>query len=214
MEHGSAPPAADGPEAQTERAFLELRSRLRGFVGRRMSRGPEPDDLVQTVFLRLHENLRERRRIRDVSAWLFAAARNLAIDEYRSAWRRRVEAAGDLRELPERPAEAATPGGNGEDGLASAARCLPHLLTRLPARDRSALERVALGGESPLQASRAEGLSLAGMKARFQRARARLKALYVESCRVGLDGGGRLASCEPKGPRGAGPCGGGANRPT
>jgi RNA polymerase sigma-70 factor (ECF subfamily) len=196
------------PGVLTQRAFIDLRGRLERFVARRAGRGAEAEDLVQTVYLRFHERLRERRPVEDVPAFLFAAARHAIVDEYRSAWRRRVRTTGDAQEFPERPDSGPTPDGEGE--RARAARCLPRMLDRLSERDRRALTEVDLGGRTQVEASRAEGLSVAGMKARVQRARARLKALYTESCRISRDGRGALASCEPKLPGHGNPCGGSA----
>jgi RNA polymerase sigma-70 factor (ECF subfamily) len=78
---------------------------LRAYLSKRFPSLPDHDDLVQETFLRM---LRTRDRVRDgcAKAYLFAVARNTAIDLFR---RRRASPCEESAELEELPAAADTP---------------------------------------------------------------------------------------------------------
>ncbi len=80
------------------------------------------------------------------------------------------------------------------------ARCLEPLVRRLPEPYREALTLTDLGKLSQVEAARVAGLSVPGMKARVQRARAKVLELLTACCDVALDGDGQIAEVQRTGP--------------
>lgn len=162
--------------------WTELHERLRAFVGRRVADPHDADDLAQDVLVRLHRSLGSLHDEDRLDAFAYRIARSAIIDHYR--------AAGRAKELPVEPtalddAEAAVP--DGTSPAQELARCLQPLVDQLPEASRQALRLTDLGDSSQVEAARALGLSVPGMKSRVQRARAEVRELLTACCTVELD---------------------------
>ena len=134
------------------------------------------------MFLKLHAGLERLRNRQSLGAWLFQAARNAIADHHRSRARRKESPAGDVSELAALADVAVQAEAHDQEGVACATRCLEPLVRELPAGYRSAIRAVELEGLTQREAAARAGLSWSGMKARVQRARARLRAMLVERC--------------------------------
>jgi RNA polymerase sigma factor (sigma-70 family) len=83
--------------------FARERSRLRGFIRRRVADAADADDILQDVFQELVEAGRVLEPIEQVGGWLFRVARNRITDLFRRRRTRGVEVS------------SGTPGDSGED---------------------------------------------------------------------------------------------------
>jgi len=191
-----------GSPALAESLWADLGGPLRAFVRRRVANAADADDIVQSVFLRLHRSLGAIRQVERLPAWLFQAARRAVIDYYRAA-ERREQPAGDRHELAGHL--VATEDGENE-GRHPVEPCLATSMQSLSSADRQALVLSHLQGLPIADAAAVSGLSLAGMKSRLQRARKRLLASMLECCQIPRDARGRPLGCEPRGLRST-PCG-------
>jgi RNA polymerase sigma-70 factor (ECF subfamily) len=181
--------------------WTDLHGRLRGFVGRRIGDPDAADDVAQEVLLRLHRSLGDLRAEDRLDAFAYRIARNAIIDHYRaraSAKERpsapddligRIDADGDIDE-----------DAGGADGRQELARCLQPLVERLPEPYREALALTDLGKLSQVEAASAAGLSVPGMKARVQRARAQVHKLLTDCCQVALDNDRQITEVQRTGP--------------
>ena len=79
--------ARAGDEAAFEELMRRYKRPVLNFVYRLLSTADEADDVAQEVFVRVYQNLREYSPRKRFSTWLFALARNAAIDRLR--WRKR-----------------------------------------------------------------------------------------------------------------------------
>jgi RNA polymerase sigma-70 factor (ECF subfamily) len=168
-----------------EAAWQDFSAELRSFIGRRVARPEDADDILQLVALRLTQNAATDRDRRTLLAWLYTVTRNAITDYYRSAPRRREIATDDIPEQP-----ATDPSADDEDAelaLAGLASCVRPLLKLLPDDQATAVERVDLGGTSQVDAARAAGISVSGMKSRVQRGRRGLQHLIAACCEIQLD---------------------------
>lgn len=183
-----------------DQLWRELHGRLRGFVRARISDPEAADDVAQEVLLRLHRNLDSLRAEDRLDAFAYQIARNAIIDHYR--------ARATAKETPEAPDElAARADAEGDsaqqpDGQArqELARCLAPLIRRLPEPYREALTLTDLGKLSQVEAAEVVGLSVPGMKARVQRARAQVHELLTGCCQVALDSGRQISDVQRTGP--------------
>jgi RNA polymerase sigma-70 factor (ECF subfamily) len=195
----------------TQRAWAEHHESLRRFIARRLPRGSDADDVLQTLFLNFHRHFGSGEPPAAPAAWLYQAARHAIVDRYRTTARPREDAVGDSVALASleagqpavRPEEPAPP-------PTCVARCVQPLLTRLSATDRDALVSTDLGGATQQEAAVRRGISVPGMKARVQRARRRFKAALSACCELTFDGRGHVLSAQPRTGR-TSPCGTGSS---
>jgi RNA polymerase sigma-70 factor (ECF subfamily) len=189
--------------APDDELFSGLNERLRGFVRRRIGDSDAADDIAQEVLLRLHRSLGDLRLEDRLDAFAYRIARNAIIDHYRAR-----AAAKEFAAAPDELV-AHIDGDRDRDGDADAdetrsrqelARCLEPLVARLPEPYREALMLTDLGTLSQVEAARLAGLSIPGMKARVQRARAQVHKLLTACCDVALDHDRQIAEVRRTGP--------------
>ncbi|MDP1569415.1 MAG: RNA polymerase sigma factor SigZ [Vicinamibacterales bacterium] len=189
----------------TEPAWEDLQRTVRAFVRRRIRNPADVDDVVQRVFMRLHQGLGTLRDDERLHAWIHATARNVITDHYRASARQREWPAGVAGDMD---ALAVEPPGQENAALQELAGCMPPLLATLPAADREALQLTEIDGRTQAEAAALLGLSLSGMKSRVQRARRRLKGVVDTCCRVEMDRRGSIVSYERRAGTACDGCGG------
>jgi len=164
---GAAPAPLD-----LETAWQRFSDALRSFLGRRMRRPEDAEDVLQQVFLKLASappgDLPDER----LGAWLYRVARNAAVDAHR---REHVRATESL--APDAASEAPD-----EDTLAALAGCLEPMLRTLPETYAEALREVDLAGRKPRDLAAELGLSHSAIKSRVQRGRALLRERFLACC--------------------------------
>lgn len=188
------------PVAAADQVWRELHGRLRGFIRTRISDPEAADDVAQEVLLRLHRSLDGLRAEDRLDAFAYRIARNAIIDHYR--------ARAAARETPEAPEELVArvdaDGDRVEEPESVArqelARCLAPLIRQLPEPYREALTLTDLGKLSQVEAAQVVGLSVPGMKARVQRARAQVHDLLTGCCAVALDSRRQISDVRRTGP--------------
>jgi RNA polymerase sigma-70 factor (ECF subfamily) len=188
-------------DAAADVLWTDLHERLHGFVGRRIGDPHAADDVAQEVLLRLHRSMGELRAEDRLDAFAYRIARNAIIDHYRS------HASG--RETPAQPDDLVTHIDAGEDSdqdpdedgaRQELARCLAPLIRQLPEPYREALTLTDLGKLSQVEAAQVVGLSIPGMKARVQRARAQIHESLTGCCDVALDDSRHITDVRRTGP--------------
>jgi RNA polymerase sigma factor (sigma-70 family) len=80
-------------DRQISEAIEQQRSRLRGFISRRVADPSDVEDILQEVFFELVEAYRLMKPVETAGAWLFRVARNRIIDRFR---KKRPEPLADL----------------------------------------------------------------------------------------------------------------------
>ena len=194
-------PTAPGHSQRSQQTWADVHERLRVFVRRRVSDPHAADDVAQEVLLRLHRNIGRLRQQDRLDAFAYEIARNAIIDHYRATARaREVPSPADSLAARIEAGRADQQQTEDPDGRQQLARCLEPLAQRLPKLYREALLLTDLGDLSQVQAARLTGLSVPGMKARVQRARAQLRELLSECCEVALDNGRQIAHVQQTGP--------------
>ena len=171
--------------------WMQVHTRLRDFIVRRVPNNTEADDILQEVFLRMHQGLETLKDPGRVVSWVFQITRNVIADYYRASTRRREIAVGMPTELEAtlpNPGHALHPdsfeSGQIQKELAS---CLLPMINQMSDRYREALRLVEFDGLTQKAAAKQLGVSLSGMKSRVQRGRRELKNLMEECCVIQLD---------------------------
>lgn len=183
----------------TEHVWAELHSNIRGFVGRRVRQPADVDDLVQRIFLRVHQALPTLRDRDKLHAWIYQTARRVIADYYRAPVHRREVPAGDAIDLaPAGQPDRSTADAHDESALQELIACLRPLIGHLASADQEALGLVEFEGLTQVEAAGRLGLSVSGMKSRVQRARLRLRSALDDCCRITLDRRGGVLGYEAR----------------
>lgn len=177
----------------TESIWRTLSDRLRQFIRSRVPCSADAEDILQEVFLRIHQNLDGLRETERLESWVFHVTRNAIVD-YR---RKRSLASLD-------PDGVMVP----SDDLTSnnlnleVAGCLESMIEQLPAQLRHAVAMYEREGVSQKDIAAREAISLSGAKSRVQRGRKLLKEMLQQCCRLQQDRRGNIvdwdspAACE------------------
>lgn len=170
----------------TETVWRTLSDRLRRFIRSRVSCDADADDILQTVFLRIHEKLSDLNRLSRLESWAFQIARNAVIDHFRRS----------KTTLPADDAAVADFDSTAENLNARVGGWLRGMIKLLPAEQQRALRMVELEGLSQNAVARREGISLSGAKSRIQRGRRKLRQMLLDCCEFQRDQRGNFLAVE------------------
>lgn len=132
-------------------------------------------DLLQELFLRVRAHSDSFCEMENPRAWLYRAARNLLIDQYRTT-REFIELEEDVPLIDESP-----------DAISKLDICLSETLLSLPEDERWLIEEADLN-QRPQQSLADElGITLTAFKSRLLRARKHLKETMTELCQIEAD---------------------------
>ena len=126
------------------------------------------DDVVQEALLTLHRSLMEYDPNRPYSAWLRTITRRRAIDLLRWHGRTDLREVHDPAEFQNHPDSGATPEDNAE--ATGRRNFLSAVAASLPARQREAVEQLALAGKSLVEAAAATGQTQGALAVNLHRA--------------------------------------------
>lgn len=163
--------------------YAELRTSLLAFLRKHTGDAQVAEDLLHDVIVKaLAAGRDEAHAPQNLTAWLYAVARNAAMDHHR-----RKRPAEELTD--ELPAEI-------DDGAQAAltelSNCLRPVAQRLPPTYRDTVLATEFDGLPLAAVALAQGLSLSAVKTRASRGRKLLQQELVRCCRVTLSGSGQV----------------------
>lgn len=161
-------------------AFAALRTSLRNYFRRRVSDPILVEDLIQDIFVKASTAIAANRAPKNLTGWLYAAARTAVVDYYRSAQSQVVELDENLPDIQ-----------HASDELLhqELAMCLRPLAWQLPAIYRDTLLATDFDGKAMQTLADEQGLTLSAIKSRASRARFMLKAKLLDCCHVEMSDG-------------------------
>ncbi|MGZ8422188.1 MAG: RNA polymerase sigma factor SigZ [Nitrospira sp.] len=190
--------------------WQQVHDGLRGFIAKRVADPAEVEDILQEVFLRIHQRIDGLKDPRRVISWIYQLTRHAVIDHYRKPGRRHEVPAGlaaDMETTGLATTAVSLDGGEGSGQVRrELAGCLRPMLNRLSPDYRDAIMLVELEGLTQQAAAERLGLSLSGMKSRVQRGRKQLRQMLEACCLIQLDRRGGVAEYEMR-PEGDALCG-------
>jgi RNA polymerase sigma factor (sigma-70 family) len=184
--------AMSDKDSEITAAVLRERTRLGGFIRRRVADAGEAEDILQDVLYEFVQAYRLPEPIEQVSAWLFRVARNRIIDRFR---KKKEEPLAEHRDADDfEAAEGAwrldlmlPAGGDGPEAAYARSVLLETLqqaLDELPEKQREVFVAHELDGVSFKEMAAATGTGLNTLLARKRYAvlhlRERLQAVYDE----------------------------------
>jgi RNA polymerase sigma-70 factor (ECF subfamily) len=160
----------------TEAIWEQFSQRLHGYISRRVSDRSDADDILQQVFLKVHQNLDSLQSDERLLPWLYRIARNALADFYRTH-----------RSLAPLPESLAVVDADEPDPESELAHGLNEMLACLPEKYRHALELGEIQELKQQEVADRLGLSLSGAKSRLQRGRVMLRQALFECCHFEFD---------------------------
>lgn len=166
-----------------ESVWEQASAKLKTFILRRVEDETTADDLLQEVFVRVHQNMATLKETEKLESWLYQITRNVIIDHYRSR-RNHIE----LPETLADPREIFTE----DDAVAELSGSMYEMVNELPSPYREALLMTEYEGLTQQDLAQKMGISLSGAKSRVQRARQKIKDSLLTCCHFEFDRYGRV----------------------
>ena len=174
----------------TERVWEEFHAPLQLFIRRRISDEEIAEDVLQDVFLKIHQHMDALEDVRKLESWIYQITRNAIIDAYRSQRQEATLEAAEALDLPEELPD--------DDIVSVLLPGVRAMVRSLPELDRQALVLTEYQGLTQKELAERLGLSLSGAKSRVQRAREKLKQQLLECCHFELDRRGHIIDYQPR----------------
>lgn len=169
-----------------EEIWQKLASELRGFIRARVSDHTVAEDILQDVFVKIHQKLPTLRSGERLEAWVWRITRNAIADHFRRA-----------RPSEPLPEDMSIASENNAD-VPDLNPCVRRFVAQLPKAYRDALILTEWQGLTQEGMAKKLGLSVSGAKSRVQRARSQLKELLLDCCRFEIDRRGNVLEMRPR----------------
>jgi RNA polymerase sigma-70 factor (ECF subfamily) len=177
-------------ETTTEHVWETFHVPLQQFIRRRVSDDATAEDLLQDVFLDIHQHIDTLRDVKKLESWIYQVTRNAIIDYYRSKRATTTLDAAEALQLSEELPD--------EDIVTELFPSVREMVLSLPAKDRQALILTEYQGLTQKEFAERQGLSISGAKSRVQRAREKLKQQLLACCHFELDRRGHVIDYQPR----------------
>jgi RNA polymerase sigma-70 factor (ECF subfamily) len=178
------------PTMTTERVWEEFHTPLQQFIRRRVSDEAAAEDILQDVFLRIHQHMDSLKDVRKLEGWIYQITRHAIIDAYRKPLQETTLEAAEALDLPEELPD--------DDLVSELLPSVRAMVRNLPEADRQALVLTEYQGLTQKELAERLGLSFSGAKSRVQRAREKLKQQLLECCHFELDRRGHIIDYQPR----------------
>lgn len=171
----------------TEHIWNDFKAELLGFIKSRINSQELAEDLLQEVFIKIHANLASLGEGANLASWIYRITRNTIIDYYRK--KKRLVFQDTIEEKFPEDATSST------KDLSS---CLMSFVKELPEKDQDLLNKTAFGSMSQKEYAANLNVGYSTIKSRSQRAKEKLKNLFVQCCNIQTDVYGNVLNAEEK----------------
>jgi RNA polymerase sigma-70 factor (ECF subfamily) len=184
---GSATARLEARPAGVAGSYTELRTALLAFLRKHTGDAQVAEDLLHDVVVKaLVASQDDTQAPRNLTGWLYAVARNAAMDHHRRQ-----------RPTEELPEELAAPDDDEAVRLRLAA-CLRPMAQRLPDTYRDTVIAAEFDGLPLAEIARRQGLSLSAVKTRASRGRRLLQEALVRCCDVAVSANGQVVDYDAR----------------
>lgn len=180
----------------TESIWRACSDQLRVYIVKRMPEASLADDILQEVFIKIHENIHSIKDDTKICIWVYQIAKNTINDYYR---KQKIQLS-DIEVIPEEELSAIddVESQTAENQIEQIASGLQKMINSLPEKYAQALKMVELQGLSQTQLAKELNISVSGAKSRVQRGRQMLKDALMNCCHYEFDKYGTIISYHPK----------------
>jgi RNA polymerase sigma-70 factor, ECF subfamily len=166
-----------------------LSSGLRLFIISKVKNDSDADDILQDVYLKIHDNIHNLKDDTRIKQWIYQIARNLIIDYFRANNLHQKESGFLLREKAS---------SSSSKFMDTAISDMIDMMDEMAQEYCEALCLTEIEGMSQKDYAEKKGLSYSGAKSRVQRARMILKDMLLNCCHYQFDKYGTVIDIQPK----------------
>lgn len=169
----------------TEKIWEDFSGKLLSFIKNGVNDQTIAEDILQEIFIKIHlksDSLQEKKAL---TAWLYQITRNTIIDYYRKKKIPENDYALEMQQEEKVIQQDFT-------------KCMSSFISQLPEKDKNILEAVTFGNINQKEYAQEMGLSYSATKSRVQRARSKLKDLFVACCEIEADKYGNIIKATEK----------------
>jgi len=179
----------------TENLWKEFSGHIRNFIRQRVSDENDAEDVLQDIFMRIHNGIGSLKNEERVESWVFSIARRALSDYYRSRNRKKTRPASNEIEEPADDVNFNVNEFEGEhDVHEEVLSWLIPMIDELPEKYSKPLKMADVDGKTQQQVADQLELSLSGAKSRVQRAREKLGEVLAACCKVEFGEEGRAVA--------------------
>ncbi len=175
----------------TEQVWEAFHLPLRQFIRKRLSDEATTEDVLQDVFLKIHQHIETLKDTKKLESWVYQITRNAIIDSYRRKEKQTETLDGpEMAEMTEDLPD--------DDIMTELFPAVRAMVKSLPEQDRQALILTEYQGLTQKEFGERLGLSFSGAKSRVQRAREKLKQMLLDCCHFEVDRRGHVIDYQPR----------------
>ncbi|GAP20568.1 RNA polymerase sigma factor SigZ [Leptolinea tardivitalis] len=156
-----------------------LHDRLYRFILSRVDNPDDAQDILQSVFFKIHTSLDTVRELDRIESWVFQITRNCIKDYYRQPGKTTLD-----ENIPVFDEYASL------DPTLQVAEYVHEVVNSLPVIYREAIDLIDYQGLSQQEAAHRLGISISGMKSRVQRGRSMVREIMMACCHFEFDARG------------------------
>jgi RNA polymerase sigma-70 factor, ECF subfamily len=172
--------------------WLQFSHPVKDFIQKQTHDCDVTDDLLQEVFIKIHQNLHLLREEEKLAGWVFQIARNVVLNYFRS--RKRALEKESLIHIQN--SNEITFKENNLNELVGL--WLTEFKKELDPKYQEALQLVDIEGITQTELANRLGISVSGAKSRVQRGREQLKQKLIDCCPVKTDQYGNIIEIRSK----------------
>jgi len=172
--------------------WLKFSHSVKDFIRNKTHNTAITDDILQEVFIKIHQNLHLLRDEERVAGWVFQIARNTVLNYFRKQ-KRQVENQEFYQQ--ETIGESYFKENNLNEIVGI---WLEEFKKDLDPKYQQALQLVDIEGITQIELAHRLGISISGAKSRVQRGRQQLKQKLIDCCPVKTDQYGNILEIEHK----------------
>jgi RNA polymerase sigma-70 factor (ECF subfamily) len=154
---------------------------IKRFVGKQIHQTDDRDDVVQNIFLKVHEKIHALNSDEKVRAWVYKIAQNAIYDFYRAQKGKENIDFARMEDIPFAAVE--TPNLQG---------CLHPFIQKLPASYAQAIELSEIQEMKLQDIATLLQVNLSTVKSRVQRGKKMIKDMFVSCCDFSINDKGKL----------------------
>lgn len=179
----------------TESIWRACSDQLKVYIVKRMPEASLADDILQEVFIKIHENIHSIKDDTKICIWVYQIAKNTINDYYR---KQKIQLS-DIEVVSEEELNASDEAESQteENQIEQIASGLQRMINSLPEKYAQAIKMVELQGLSQIQLAKELNISVSGAKSRVQRGRQMLKDALMNCCHYEFDKYGTIISYHP-----------------
>jgi RNA polymerase sigma-70 factor, ECF subfamily len=166
--------------------WLKFSHPVKDFIRNQTHNADVTDDILQEVFIKIHQNLHLLRDEERVAGWVFQIARNTVLNYFRTQ-KKHLENQAFYQ--PESESESYFKENNLNEMVGI---WLEEFKKDLDPKYQEALQLVDIEGITQVELAHRLGISISGAKSRVQRGREQLKQKLIDCCPVKTDQYGNI----------------------